>query len=119
MTQPQVISVPDTLVTALRSAVGDTDKSDTQLAEILATTMNDDNTFNLNRAAVTIWTAKAASYASLVDVTESGSSRKMSDLHKNALAMTKHYASLLESEIAVVTEVVAARPRTRRIVRRE
>jgi hypothetical protein len=36
-----------------------------------------------------VWLEKAAVYASLVNVSESGSSRSMSDLHKNALAMSK------------------------------
>lgn len=39
-----------------------------------------------------IWLEKAASYAALVNVTESGSSRSMSDLHKNALAMAKGFS---------------------------
>lgn len=38
-----------------------------------------------------IWLEKAASYAQLVNVSESGSSRSMSDLHKNALAMAKGF----------------------------
>lgn len=38
-----------------------------------------------------IWLEKAAKYASLVNVSESGSSRSMSDLHKNALAMAKGF----------------------------
>lgn len=42
-------------------------------------------------AARHIWSIKAARYAALVDVSESGSSRKLSDLHKNALAMVKQY----------------------------
>jgi len=37
--------------------------------------------------AAEIWREKAASYADLVTVSESGSSRNFSDLHKNALAM--------------------------------
>lgn len=37
--------------------------------------------------AAEIWMEKAAKYASLVNVSESGSSRNLSDLHKNALAM--------------------------------
>jgi hypothetical protein len=40
-----------------------------------------------------VWLEKAASYASLVNVTESGSSRSMSDLHKNALAMAKGFGA--------------------------
>jgi hypothetical protein len=42
--------------------------------------------------AAEIWREKAATYASLVNVTESGSSRSMSDLHKNALNMAKEFA---------------------------
>lgn len=38
-----------------------------------------------------IWTEKAARYAELVNVSESGSSRNLSDLHKNALAMAGYF----------------------------
>lgn len=41
-----------------------------------------------------IWREKAATYAGLVSVAESGSSRNLSDLHKNALAMAQHYAGI-------------------------
>lgn len=41
--------------------------------------------------AADIWREKAASYAGLVSVSESGSSRQMSDLHKNAIAMAKAF----------------------------
>jgi hypothetical protein len=41
-----------------------------------------------------IWLEKAAKYASLVNVSESGSSRSMSDLHKNALAMAKGFGDV-------------------------
>lgn len=44
--------------------------------------------------AATIWTEKSASYAALVNVSESGSSRNLSDLHKNALAMAAHFAKI-------------------------
>ncbi len=37
--------------------------------------------------AAEVWREKAAAYADLVSVSESGSSRQLSDLHKNALAM--------------------------------
>jgi Cdc6-like AAA superfamily ATPase len=45
-------------------------------------------------AAAAVWQEKAGRYASLVNTSESGSSRNMGDLHKNALNMAKHYASL-------------------------
>lgn len=40
------------------------------------------------------WTAKATSYSSLVNVSESGSSRNMGDLYKNALAISDRFAPL-------------------------
>jgi alpha-glucuronidase len=43
----------------------------------------------VNEASAQVWEAKAASYAELVDVSEAGASRKMSDLHKHALTMAK------------------------------
>lgn len=44
--------------------------------------------------AAQIWREKAAAAASLVNVSESGSSRSLSDLHDNALAMAQHFASI-------------------------
>lgn len=41
--------------------------------------------------AAQIWREKAANYAALVNVSESGSSRSLGDLHKNALEMAKHF----------------------------
>ncbi len=38
--------------------------------------------------AASIWKEKAASFAGLVDTTESGSSRSLSQLYKNALEMS-------------------------------
>lgn len=53
----------------------------------------DDAGADLNLAAANVWTAKAASAADLVDVSEGGSSRKLGDLHEQALAMASHYSS--------------------------
>lgn len=38
-----------------------------------------------------VWRDKAAGYAHLVTISEAGSSRSMSDLYKNALAMAKSF----------------------------
>lgn len=51
-----------------------------------------DSLGSVEMASSAIWTQKASSYAELVDVTEAGASRKMSDLHKNALAMSRYFA---------------------------
>jgi hypothetical protein len=46
---------------------------------------------SLNKIAGRIWRNKAASFAHLVTISEGGSTRAMSDLYKNALAMAKSY----------------------------
>lgn len=50
-----------------------------------------DGGLTLNAAAGSVWTTKAGQFSTLVDVSESGSSRKLSDLHKNALTMARYY----------------------------
>lgn len=49
-------------------------------------------------AAAVIWQEKAGKYAALVNTSESGSSRSMSQLHTNALNMAKYYAALVPGE---------------------
>ena len=63
-------------------------------------------------ASAAIWREKAAKYAGLVNVSESGASHSYSDLHKNALAMAKAY----DVEEAI-DEPVVNRVRVKRIVR--
>ena len=74
-------------------------------------TMIDD--VGLESSAARLWEESATQTASLVNVSESGSSRSLGDIHKNALAMAKHYsdkaAQLLLSQ--------NRRPRTRSIER--
>jgi hypothetical protein len=60
---------------------------------------------NLYQAAVSIWSQKASAYAGLVDITESGSSRKLSDLQKNALAMASFYKAQIAAEVETTTDV--------------
>jgi hypothetical protein len=54
---------------------------------------------NADSAAASIWTQKAASYAMMVDVSESGSSRKLGDLHKNALSLAAAFGSSAETVV--------------------
>jgi hypothetical protein len=44
--------------------------------------------------AATIWTEKAAAYAALVDVSESGSSRSLGQLQDKALNMAKTFQAM-------------------------
>lgn len=49
---------------------------------------------DLNTVAADVWQEKAARYADLVDTSEGGSSRKMGDLHEQALNMVAHFRSM-------------------------
>lgn len=69
----------------------------------------------VKQAAVFIWRSKAASYSALVDVSESGSSRSLGDLHKQALTIADSIAKDITVEAAV--ELKAPKT-TRRAVRR-
>lgn len=51
-----------------------------------------------NVAVASIWRERAATYAGMVDTTESGSSRRMSQLHDHALKMAVYYEN---SEVAI------------------
>lgn len=47
---------------------------------------------DLKAAAYSVWEGKAAQVAHLVDISEGGSSRKMSDMYKNFLAIRDTFA---------------------------
>ena len=73
-------------IAALRLLIAEpSDKlySDVTLGEFL------DLYTNQYRAAYEVWTQKAALTAGLVDITEGGSTRKMGDLHEQALSMAE------------------------------
>lgn len=99
MTTPA--EVPAELIASLRELAqldGGADTgpwSDERIANALIATMNPDGSYNLDAAAGYVWRVKAAEYSELVDTQESGSVRKLSDLHKNALAMAGRYESKL------------------------
>lgn len=55
------------------------------------------------RASATVWRWKAAEYAKMVDVSEAGSSQKLSDLYDNAVGMVKEYDTLANESETVDT----------------
>jgi hypothetical protein len=71
-------------ITTLRRYVSEPDETD-YTDEVLATII--DASASLEAAAVEVWDLKAAAAATLVDISEGGSSRKNSDLLKNAQLM--------------------------------
>lgn len=82
----------------LRSMLGEEipaggDASATMFSDEKIDSLMSDAGGDLRQAAMSGWQIKAAQYAELVDVTEGNSSRKMSDLHKNALRMVDFYAT--------------------------
>lgn len=73
---------------------------------------------SVNAAAASIWRRKAASYSSLVDVSESGSSRSMSQLFKQAKEMAMYFQGLADAETAeVAIPTVSGRTRVKAIER--
>lgn len=71
----------------------ETDYTDEVLSDII------DAFDTLDAAAVEIWDLKAASVAGLVDISEGGSSRKNSDLLKNAQMMRDLFQNRVNSAI--------------------
>jgi hypothetical protein len=63
------------------------------------------DTYGMDIAAATVWRQKAASYSSLVDMSESGSSRKLSQLREAALEMASGFQGT-DQETAKVSFVV-------------
>ena len=101
-------------ITELRQLIGETEDdsswSDETLNEII------DGTDSMNAAASKVWYLKAGQYAGLVDTTESGSSRKLGDLRKNATEMGALYAGFDQAETAVPVSTSPSVQRIRRTV---
>lgn len=54
----------------------------------------------INGAAAELWQVQVSATASLVDVTESGSSRKMSQVHDRAKEQYAYYLNLATEEVS-------------------
>jgi len=78
--------------------------SDTVLDDLI-------NIHGVTRASAIVWERKAAEWAELVNTSEAGASRSLSDLSKNALGM----ATLWNTKVASTSTTKATR--TRRITR--
>lgn len=97
-------------IAELRRLINELDNAAPWTDEVLGARI-DANEGTLSSLAATIWREKAATYASMVDIKEGNSDRKLSQLYKQALAM----ADSLGGELA---SAGASRPtRTRKIER--
>lgn len=79
----------------------DTNFSDDEMADIILRFQG-----NLYFAAAEIWSAKAAEAADMVDVTESGSEKKLSQLYKPAIDQATRYTQAGVSAAAALIEPV-------------
>jgi hypothetical protein len=97
----------------LRRLIGDVTEpytyDDDAIDEMLTATDGD-----ARAAASSFWYSKATSYSEMVDISEAGSSRKNSDLFKNAMALAKQY----DDNDGVNDPAPDLPSTTRRIVRR-
>lgn len=76
----------------------------------------DVNEGDMDLAAAQVWEIRAGRYHGLVDISESGSSRSMGSMYKNALEMAKFYRGKRADDIPDPGEPIL-RSTTRRIVR--
>jgi len=65
---------------------------------------------SLNRILMTYWSSRAAATSKLVNVSESGSSRSLADIHKNALDMLRYWTTQAEKEEALEIVPPSQRP---------
>lgn len=97
-------------IAALRRMINEADNVEPWTDDTL--TLLIDASVDLEAAAASIWRSKAASVAHLVDISEGGSSRKMSEMYDNFLAVARSF----ELSSAANPSAVRA-PRTREITR--
>jgi hypothetical protein len=81
-------------IARLRRLIGEAEDTEPWTDAVLAAIIDD--AIDLNTAALEVWESKAAEFASFVDTTESGSSRRMSQMHEQALKMVAHYRGLAD-----------------------
>lgn len=87
--------------------------SEVALNLIASQYINADGTYNLNGIAGKVWGIKAASYVESVDTSESGSSRKASQMFDHAIKM----AQLFDGGDGDEDDASIPAPRSTRVVR--
>lgn len=69
-----------------------------------------DEGLSKNKIALQFWSNRAANTFTLTAVSESGSSRTLSDIHRNAVSMRDSYQKLVDKEEEQETPVVPTNP---------
>jgi hypothetical protein len=83
-------------IAALRILIGEPNDVPPWTDAVLAAII-DEAAGDMDQSAIVVWEGKAASAASYVDTTESGSSRRMSQLHDQALKMVAYYRGRVDT----------------------
>jgi hypothetical protein len=96
----------------LKLMVGSEMFTDDQLKTII-----DANSSDLTLASAQVWEIRAGKYHGLVNISESGSSRSMGDLYKNAIAMASYYRGKKSDDVLDPDDPPAGVTRIGRIVR--
>lgn len=94
-------------------SLGPTVLDDTTVGKIIDASESDDPLVWIAMS----WDRVAAQYHGLVNISESGSSRSMGDMHKNALAMALAVRKQIAEAAAAVVTVTSGTSTTRRITR--
>lgn len=69
-------------------------------------------------AAAELWSINVSATATLVDITESGSSRKNSQVHEKAKEMAEYYRGIYQAELDAVSPADTAPKARTRVIRR-
>jgi hypothetical protein len=86
-------------IAELRLKISEPDNVEPYTDQVLSDAIDEANG-DTNAVAGSIWQTKAASYAEMTDISEAGSSRKNSQLYKQALEMADYFSSQSEGEDA-------------------
>ena len=88
-------------IARIRDMISEPDESngwtDTRIGDLIEASRELDGTPDYPETAANAWGEKASYLAGLVDVAESGSSRRMSQAFDHALAMSKLYGAQVSS----------------------
>jgi hypothetical protein len=99
-------------IAAFRLLIGQPEDAEPYTDQFLSARL--DSAASDQALAAVIWREKAASFSELVDVSESGSSRKLSDLYKNALTMAAAFEGIVPTDDSSVQSGVRVKRLTRR-----
>lgn len=110
------MALNDEELTFIRHMIGEPNSdggwTDDRIQEVAQAGLLGSGAYDLRAVAGSIWEAKAAEAVDMVDVSESGSSRSMGQVHAHALKMAERYRAPAGGGVGT-----GGRTRTRRIVR--